>query len=56
LAAIATEPSKLATVRAERLFFAEPVAQPRDTSTGITLASVVISGAMRRPSAALRSA
>jgi hypothetical protein len=53
---MATEPSKPATTSRKASARASPADRVRDTSVGMTLASVVISGAMRRPAAALRSA
>ena len=48
---MATEPSKLATVSRNASTRSLPSASRRDTSVGMTLASVVISAARRRPSA-----
>ena len=53
---MATDPSKLATVLRNASARSAPSATRRATRVGMTLASVVISGAMRRPSSALRSA
>jgi hypothetical protein len=53
---MATDPSNPATVSRKAPSGVSPPASLRDTSVGMTLASVVISGAMRRLSAAFRSA
>jgi hypothetical protein len=53
---MATEPSKAATVRRKASSVAAPSASRRDTSAGITLASVVTSGGTRRPSRSFSSA
>ena len=53
---MATEPSRRFTVVRKASSAGDPPAMPREVSVGMTLASVVISGAMARPSVALRSA
>jgi hypothetical protein len=53
---MATEPSKLAMVERKAPARSLPSATRRATRVGITLASVVISGAICSPSSALRSA
>ena len=55
-APIATDPSNDATVERNASAVSTPAAMRRDTSAGITLASVVISGGSRSDSSAFRSA